>query len=87
MMAIGDLGAPVGSCLVGSKEFIAQARCFRALFGAVMRQTGFLAGCAAYALSHNFPQLPRVHTLARRLEAGLEKLGARILSRAEICMV
>ena len=51
-----------------------------------MRQIGLLAGCAAYALNHNFPQLPRVHALARKLEAGLRELGAQILS-ADTCMV
>ena len=50
-----------------------------------MRQIGLLAGCAAYALNHNFPQLPRVHTLARKLETGLRELGAQILS-ADTCM-
>lgn len=52
-----------------------------------MRQTGILAGAAAYALTHNFPQLPRVHALAKRLESGLEEIGANILSGAETCMV
>jgi threonine aldolase len=51
-----------------------------------MRQIGLLTGCAAYALNHNFPQLPRVHALARKLEAGLRELGAQILS-ADTCMV
>lgn len=52
-----------------------------------MRQTGFLAGCVAYALTHNFPQLHRVHALAKKLEAGLEEIGAVITSKAETCMV
>ncbi|KJA25961.1 hypothetical protein HYPSUDRAFT_133631 [Hypholoma sublateritium FD-334 SS-4] len=81
------LGAPVGSVLVGTKEFIAKARRFRKLFGGGMRQTGILAAAGAYALTHNFPQLPRVHALARRLEAGLEEIGCAILSRAETCMI
>ncbi|KAF9557865.1 hypothetical protein CPC08DRAFT_764314 [Agrocybe pediades] len=81
------LGAPVGSCLVGTKEFIAKARWFRKLFGGGMRQTGLLAACAAYALTNNFPQLPRVHALAKKLEAGLEEIGATILSKAETCMI
>ncbi|KAG5639304.1 hypothetical protein H0H81_004506 [Sphagnurus paluster] len=81
------LGAPVGSCLVGPKDFIAKARWFRKLFGGGMRQTGFLAASAAYALTHNFPQLERVHALAKRLEAGLESIGVDITSRAETCMV
>lgn len=80
-------GAPVGSCLVGTKEFIKKARWFRKLFGGGMRQTGLLAASAAYALTHNFPQLPRVHALAKKLEAGFEKMGIAILSRAETCMV
>ncbi|ESK98441.1 threonine aldolase [Moniliophthora roreri MCA 2997] len=81
------LGAPVGSCLVGPKEFIQRARRIRKMFGGGMRQTGILAGSAAYALTYNFPQLPRVHALARKLEQGLEKIGVDITSRAETCMV
>lgn len=50
-----------------------------------MRQIGLLAGCAAYALNHNFLQLPRVHALARKLEAGLRELGVQILS-SDTCM-
>jgi threonine aldolase len=52
-----------------------------------MRQTGYMAGCAAYALTHNFPLLPRVHALAKRMQQGLEELGVGILSPAETCMV
>lgn len=80
-------GAPVGSCLVGSKAFIARARSLRKIFGGGMRQTGILVGCAAYALSNNFKLLPGVHKLARQLEEGLRDLGAQILVSAETCMV
>lgn len=52
-----------------------------------MRQTGLLSASAAYALTHNFPQLPRVHALARRLQDGLKDVGVRIRSAAETCMV
>jgi len=81
------LGAPVGSCLVGSHEFIKKARWFRKLFGGAMRQTGILAASAAYALTYNFPLLPGVHRLSKRLEAGLEEIGVEITSRAETCMI
>ncbi|KAJ3574524.1 hypothetical protein NP233_g1715 [Leucocoprinus birnbaumii] len=81
------LGAPVGSCLVGPKEFITKARWIRKIFGGGMRQTGVLAASAAFALTHNFPKIPHVHALAKRLETGLEELGAIILSRAETCML
>lgn len=52
-----------------------------------MRQTGILAASAAYALTYNFPLLPGVHALARKLEAGLEEIGVEITSKAETCMV
>ncbi|KAJ6574878.1 pyridoxal phosphate-dependent transferase [Mycena capillaripes] len=81
------LGAPVGSCLAGSTAFIAKARWIRKLFGGGMRQTGILAASAAYALTYNFPLLPGVHALARRLETGLEEIGVEITSRAETCMI
>jgi threonine aldolase len=81
------LGAPVGSVLVGNEEFIERARWFRKLFGGGMRQTGFMSACAAYALSHNFTIVPKVHALAQRLEQGLEEIGVEITSRAETCML
>ncbi|KAI6133329.1 pyridoxal phosphate-dependent transferase [Pisolithus croceorrhizus] len=71
------LGAPMGTCLVGSKAFIQKAKWFRKAFGGGMRQTGIIAAAIAYALTYNFPQLPR----------GLRDLGVRILSPAETCMV
>ncbi|KAF5368468.1 hypothetical protein D9758_002363 [Tetrapyrgos nigripes] len=81
------LGAPVGSILLGTKEYITKARRVRKLFGGGMRQTGILAASVAYALTHHFPLLPRVHILARKLEKGLQDIGVTILSGAETCMV
>ncbi|KAI0768507.1 pyridoxal phosphate-dependent transferase [Trametes elegans] len=80
------LGAPIGSCLVGTKEFISRARWFRKLFGGGMRQTGFMTAAAAYALTNNFPRLVGVHALAKKLDAGLREIGVDVLS-AETCMV
>ncbi|KAJ4476740.1 pyridoxal phosphate-dependent transferase [Lentinula aciculospora] len=81
------LGTPIGSCLVGSKEYITRARRIRKLFGGGMRQTGFLAGAAAYALTYNFPLLARVHALAGKLQKSFEEIGVTILSPAETCMI
>ncbi|KAL5534661.1 hypothetical protein ACEPAG_1125 [Sanghuangporus baumii] len=81
------LGAPVGSCLVGTAAFIQRARHFRKLFGGGMRQTGALTAAAAYAVTHHVPLLPRVHELSKTLERGLEEAGCEILSRAETCMI
>lgn len=52
-----------------------------------MRQTGFLAACAAYALTHNFPRLSQVHALTRKLQQGLEELGVGVPGRAETSMI
>jgi len=51
-----------------------------------MRQTSFMAASAAYALTYNFPLLPKVHKLTSRLAAGLQEIGVHITS-AETCMV
>lgn len=51
------LGAPVGSALVGSRDFAARARRFRKLFGGGMRQAGIVAAGALYALEHNRARL------------------------------
>lgn len=52
-----------------------------------MRQTGFLAAFAAFALTNNFPKLTTVHQLAKRLERGLLEIGVEITVSAETCMV
>ena len=65
------LGAPVGSALCGSKEYIARARRVRKMAGGAMRQSGMLAAAAAYALDHQVERLAQDHVLARRLAEGL----------------
>ena len=52
-----------------------------------MRQTGFLAASAAYALTNNFSKLATVHDLTRKLERGLLELGVEITGSAETCIV
>ena len=47
------LGAPVGSVLVGSKEFIHKARRVRKVMGGGMRQIGMVAAAGIYALKNN----------------------------------
>ena len=65
------LGAPVGSALSGSREFIARAHRIRKMAGGGMRQAGLLAAGALYALDHHIERLAQDHTLARRLADGL----------------
>jgi threonine aldolase len=65
------LGAPVGSALCGSRDFIARARRIRKMAGGAMRQSGLLAASASYALEHQVERLAEDHALARRLAEGL----------------
>ncbi|MDI1237179.1 MAG: low-specificity L-threonine aldolase [Polaromonas sp.] len=68
------LGAPVGSALCGSVEFIARARRIRKMAGGAMRQAGGLAAAASYALDHHIARLADDHALATRLADGLAGL-------------
>ena len=73
------LGAPVGSALCGSKEFIARAHRIRKMAGGGMRQGGMLAAAALHALDHHIDRLADDHALARRLADGLAGIdGLRI---------
>ena len=65
------LGAPVGSALCGSRDYIAKARRIRKMAGGAMRQAGMLAAAASYALDHHVERLAQDHALARRLAEGL----------------
>ena len=65
------LGAPVGSALCGSTDYIARARRIRKMAGGAMRQSGMLAAAASYALAHQVERLADDHALARRLAEGL----------------
>ncbi|MDP9896685.1 threonine aldolase [Variovorax boronicumulans] len=66
------LGAPIGSALVGSREFIARAHRIRKMAGGGMRQAGLLAAAASHALDHHVDRLANDHALAQRLAQGLE---------------
>jgi threonine aldolase len=65
------LGAPVGSALVGSKDFIARAHRWRKMLGGGMRQAGVLAAAASHALQHHIDRLAEDHALAARLAEGI----------------
>lgn len=62
------LGAPVGSLLLGTKEFIHRARRVRKVMGGGMRQAGFLAAAGLFALKNNVERLKEDHRRARELE-------------------
>ncbi|RYF37608.1 MAG: low-specificity L-threonine aldolase, partial [Comamonadaceae bacterium] len=73
------LGAPVGSALCGSRDFIARARRVRKMAGGAMRQAGGLAAAASYALDHHVERLADDHALARRLADGLAGIDGLVV--------
>lgn len=62
-----SLGCPVGSVLLGKKDFIKKARRIRKVFGGGMRQAGFLAAAGIYALKNNIERLDEDHRHAKQL--------------------
>jgi threonine aldolase len=59
------LGAPVGSALAGTKEFVTKARRIRKLFGGGMRQAGVIAAAALYAIDNHIERLAEDHRNAQ----------------------
>ena len=69
------LGAPVGSILLGSGEFIDEARIWRKRLGGGMRQAGILAAAGIIALEESPKRLHEDHANARRLAEGLANIN------------
>ncbi|MEK9137795.1 MAG: low-specificity L-threonine aldolase [Bacteroidota bacterium] len=68
------LGAPVGSVIAGSAEFISEARRYRKIFGGGMREAGILAAAGIYALDNNIGRLKEDHANAKYLAGELSTL-------------
>lgn len=73
------LGAPVGSALIGTKAMIREMRRHRKLFGGAMRQSGFLAAAALYAIENNIPQLAVDHANAKRIGEAITQTEGLLL--------
>ena len=67
------LGAPVGSILTGTKDFIYKARRIRKVFGGGMRQAGILAAAGIYALDNNIERLSEDHHHTQQLATALQQ--------------
>lgn len=81
------LGAPVGSALCGSHEFIARARRIRKMAGGGLRQSGLLAAAALHALDHHIDRLAHDHALAQRLAQGLQGIPGLTVQSAQTNIV
>jgi threonine aldolase len=68
------LGAPVGSVLCGSREFIKEARRKRKVLGGGMRQAGVIAGAGIFALENMVERLADDHENARAMAEGLSEI-------------
>ncbi len=68
------LGAPIGSIIAGSKDFIKQAFRVRKALGGGMRQVGIIASAGLYALKNNISRLSEDHEKAKMLAATINKL-------------
>lgn len=81
------LGAPAGSVLCGSKEFIREARRWRKMLGGGMRQAGILAAAIDYALSHHIERLAEDHEHAELLQRGLSQFAELEVEQAHTNML
>ncbi len=87
------LGAPVGSMLVGSKQFITQARVVRKSLGGGMRQAGVLAAAGLIALEEMPKRLHIDHENAKLLAQGLARVPgieidpAKVVTNILVCDV
>ncbi|GAT22919.1 threonine aldolase [Aspergillus luchuensis] len=80
-------GAPMGSVIVGTREFIDRAKWFRKMFGGATRQTGMMAAAATAAMEHTLPLLPKVHALTRRVADYLHRIGYEFLMPVDTNMI
>ena len=71
------LGCPVGSVLIGDKEFIRRARRIRKVFGGGMRQAGYMAATGIYALENHVNRLAEDHAHAKRI--------AQVVAKKDFC--
>ena len=81
------LGAPLGSVIVGPRDFIARAHRWRKMVGGGMRQSGIVAAAALHALEHHVDRLADDHALAARLHDGIAGLPGLAVERPQTNIV
>ncbi len=67
------LGCPIGSILIGTKEYIRRCRRIRKIFGGGMRQAGYMAATGIYALDNHITRLAEDHEHAKMIGKALEE--------------
>ncbi len=77
------LGAPVGSIIAGTKEFIKEAFRVRKAWGGGMRQIGIIAAAGLYALKNNIERLAEDHKKAQELYQVLANIPGMEIDRVD----
>jgi threonine aldolase len=78
------LGAPIGSALVGTKEFVTRAKKWRKILGGGMRQAGIAAAAALYALDHHLDRLAEDHRNAQIIANAIREVPCLQLVPPEV---
>ncbi|MCL7031295.1 hypothetical protein MKW94_020535 [Papaver nudicaule] len=78
------LGAPIGSVIVGSKNFIAKAKILRKTLGGGMRQVGFICAPAHVALQENVGKLEGDHKKAKIFADGLNRISGLRVDKSSV---
>jgi threonine aldolase len=73
------LGAPVGSAILSTKDRIAESRIWRKRYGGGMRQVGFLAAAANYALENNISRLKDDHINAKKIATACAEISPNLI--------
>jgi len=73
------LGCPIGSVIVGRKEFIGRATRMRKAIGGGMRQVGIIAAAGLYAIENNINRLNEDHINALKVAEVIKKHGGSVL--------
>ncbi|KAF5525795.1 putative low-specificity L-threonine aldolase [Colletotrichum aenigma] len=81
------IGAPMGSVILGSKQFIERAKWFRKMFGGGTRQPGMMAAAALEALNYTLPRMSKVHALTKATAAKIEELGYKFALPVQTNMI
>lgn len=88
-----SLCAPVGSVIVGSKEFIQYARCMRTLLGGAMPQVGVLAAAGLVALKEVSPNITHDHRHTKQIAQAIYDLNSPYVTvdidsvQTNICLI
>jgi len=78
------LGAPVGSAILSTKDRIAESRIWRKRYGGGMRQVGFLAAAANYALDNNISRLKDDHVNAKKIATACAEISPNLIDAASV---